>query len=38
MDIIAIEIASGKHPPAARKVRPRTASGIPKTNPATIVF
>lgn len=33
---MAIEIASGRHPPAARNVRPSTASGIPKTNPKTV--
>lgn len=32
-DIIAKDIDSGRQPPAARKVRPRTASGIPNTCP-----
>lgn len=33
LDIIIKENDSGKHPPAARKVSPRTESGIPSTTP-----
>lgn len=33
LDIIANDIDSGRQPPAARKVKPRTASGMPKTCP-----
>ena len=36
--IIIAETASGKHPPAARNIRPITDSGIPNVSPITVII